>query len=149
MTQAEYNEMSYAEKMLIYFDDPPKWFNRYSRMKEIRSFAINESLRLTGQAADIDGTKQNAYQHALWAGTMALEWGYADALAWTNAHEEREPAPSQNVEWFNKSKQMDLRNNAVGLGFYWHPTGSVSDYLVSHQGSLCWLIGTGARAWCP
>jgi uncharacterized protein DUF6973 len=79
-----------------------------SYVKTIRDFAKSESQVLTGQDADHDGTKQNAIQHAIWSASMAMEFGYFDALRLTTAHEERPIPLGMSEDFFNSHKKMDL-----------------------------------------
>ena len=60
-TLSEWDKLSPGERYLVLFDDPPKSVNRYTEMENIRDFAINESLRLTNQTVDNDGTKQKRH----------------------------------------------------------------------------------------
>lgn len=141
----EWGDLTNAERQLI-IDEPTKWIPRYNEMKEIRSLAISESLRLTQTTTDNDGSRQNAFQHAIWAAKMASAYGYIDAKKWTDAHEDRQRPLTVSEELWNQHKQMDLRNNEIGLGYFWNPQGSESDWAWAHQAQLCWIEGDGARS---
>lgn len=150
MDEAEYSRLSPAEKELVYFDNPPKWINRAEKMKQVRDSAINESQRLTNTNQDVDGSRQNAFQHALWSAKMAEAFGYQDAKMWTDAHEERPIPVGLSVDLFNSHKQMDLWNNSIGLSFAFQmagdPAQNASQWVTARQGQLRCLPGVGD---CP
>ena len=146
-TQDDYDSLSEGEKRLVW-SDPAKWYGRRDQMRVIRRFAMQTSMEITGQSADIEGSEQNAFQHALWAAAMADAFGYTDAKDWTDAHED-DPKPAlQSQLDFDRQKSMDLRNNALGLGYFWNPRGTVREFVVAGRSSLCWLVGPGASASC-
>jgi len=153
MEGEEWSRLSPAEKELVMFDEPPKWINRRSQMVEIADFANKESLRLSNTKQDVDGSKQNGILHALWAGTMAMAFGYSDARKWSDAHEERPVPLGMNPELFSAHKRMDLHNNEIGLKYFWRPIGTLSDYVMERQNQLICVQQDGTGGYgtgrCP
>ena len=89
------------------------------------NWALNQTLRLFGHRRD--GTRANAFQHCIWAGSCAMDLGAEVAQELTNRHESyvggrfMDLPPNRNPEqheaWVKayRNHRMDLRNNAVGI----------------------------------
>ena len=89
------------------------------------NWALNQTLRLFGHRRD--GTRANAFQHCIWAGSCAMDLGAEVAQELTNRHESHVGGrfmdlppnrnPEQHEAWVKayRNHRMDLRNNAVGI----------------------------------
>ena len=147
--QEGWSSLTPGERSLVW-SDLFKWIPRRQQMKDIRAFAITQSQILTNHDNHTEGNEQNAFQHSLWAAKMKEAFGYADAKAWTDAHEDRPRTLLESQEYFDSNKAMDLHNNAVGLA--WGPSpgipGDVISLILAHRDELCWLVGPGASAHC-
>ena len=81
----------------------------------IAAYQVNEAKTITeeyihkvyGKNNDIDGTKVNAYRHAMWSAIMTDMIGEKLAKQFGDAHED---FPNNKKE----NKEMDLHNNALG-----------------------------------
>jgi hypothetical protein len=118
-SQFLWDQLSPGEKDLV-TSSPAKWWNRRHVMKAARDSAIKwsrEKLGMLPSEQEVDGTQQNAWQHALWVAEMARVLaafevgegkspaqarvnGKADAIAWATAHEDRpnNPVNSMNMD---------------------------------------------------
>lgn len=145
-TADEFGRLTAGEKALVR-RDRLKWWSRVFEMRNLRDSAYVQSMRAAGVEVMTDDSHQNAYQHAIWAASMKRAYGHADALAWTNAHEDLGRTLTASEL---RTRSMDLYNNAVGLSRAGSsgPNGSAEADVLPGAGQLCWLVGTGASATC-
>lgn len=146
-TAEQWGSLSAGEKQLVLFDDPPKWYSRKSEMLAIRDSAYAQSRVASGIGDRIDGSKQNAYQHAIWSAALTRAYGIRDAKAWTDAHEVLGWTLSAAEV---RNKNMDIYNNAIGIYFANRSgtAGSAMEDVLLGEGGLCWLFGGGASLAC-
>lgn len=131
-------------EMTLLWSDPLKWIGRKTQMYAVRDSAYVLSMDATGTVYRVDDTKQNAFQHAIWSALMTRAFGYSDALAWTNAHEELGKTLT-NAEL--EQKAMDLHNNAIGLNNANVLADAYADVWAART-QLCWLTGVDASVSC-
>jgi hypothetical protein len=145
---AEWPTLTWGEKKLV-ASQPHVWIPRWDEMKASRDFSFAQSMALTGTTTREDDTRQNAFQHAIWGADLARRFGIADAKAWTDAHEDH--GKSLNVAE-TRQRDMDLRNNAVGIYNSFSsgpaPSGSAALDVANNAIGLCWLLGVGSSSSC-
>lgn len=82
-----------------------------------------ESLRLAMEARSRAARRYSqsapdgpadAFRHCLWSGLMARSMGAQEARGFGDRHEAREPAAGESRSAFERSRAMDLANNAIG-----------------------------------
>lgn len=143
---SDYDNLTRGEKRLVW-SDPIKWYGRRGSMTFIRDQAYALSLDYTQTTVRADGTRQNAYQHAIWSALMSRAYGFNDAKAWTDAHEDLGWELSEQEI---RARDMDLHNNAIGLAFAGTTgsSGSALQDVIEAESGLCWLIGTDSTSSC-
>lgn len=75
-------------------------------IRQAKGTAFAETKRRFGKNGHND--KSDAFRHCFWSALLARDIGYANALAFTNAHES---SPTNDPT----EKKMGLFNNGVGL----------------------------------
>ena len=146
---ADWAGLTPGEKRLVFssWENFKKWKARYQQMKDIRAAAWAGSLDIMELQERDDNSQQNAYQHAIWNADMTRAFGFTDAKAWADAHEDLGRPLNVNE---TRAKNMDLHNNAVGRNAAGSsgPNGSGKADVLLNKQALCWIKGLKASASC-
>ena len=140
---ADWAGLTPGEKRLVFssWENFKKWKARYQQMKDIRAAAWAGSLDIMKLAERDDDSQQNAYQHAIWNADMTRAFGFTDAKAWADAHEDIGRPLNVNE---TRAKNMDLHNNAVGRNAAGSSgaSGSGKEDVRLFAQTLCWIKGS-------
>jgi hypothetical protein len=101
---------------------PTRGFSNISANSErfATSGSSDDSGSVLGGGQEGEGTESNAFRHALWSGTMASQFGSADAKTIADAHENNPNADLSQTTFSGKGAldnadmHVDLLNNQIG-----------------------------------
>jgi hypothetical protein len=119
-TRRIWSNMNQVEK--DYFSAKPWLLLKAFAAYKIANDAANEIYCNLGQ---IDGTNANAYKHAVWAANLYSLVGKHAAMEILDNHE----AVLANIPYAEVHRDMDLKNNALGLKTF----ESAMVYIQTHQ----------------
>ena len=95
---------------LFYIRNWEKWKPRIDSLRTMTREADRLARVKFGRTVEgvRDGYPENAWKHALWTCAMTRAWGWEDAKAASDVHEDFPGNPADH-------KAMDLNNNQVGI----------------------------------